>query len=64
MDAYEWSKFLATLPEERQIEYSNLIDRLQTILAEDRSYILGELERRCRQVELKMRERGGDDGTR
>lgn len=61
MDAATWSAFLATLPEERQIEYSMLVDRLQTILAEDRAYILGELDRRC--GEPRQLERGGDGGN-
>lgn len=45
MNGTAWNAWLAELPEDRRAEYGAILDRINTILSQDRSYHLDQLQR-------------------
>lgn len=45
MNSAAWNAWLAELPEDRRDEYVKVLERIQTILNQDRSYMLDQQQR-------------------
>ncbi len=56
MTGQEWQAYLATLPPELADALSHTMERINTVLADDRLYMLGELQHMDQRMETLQRE--------